>query len=57
MWVKNGGGKKVRGTKKSVKGNPFKFYKGNPFNFFDRELPLKLKIDEKSPKIDLFEIF
>ena len=25
--------------------------------FFNREFPLKLKIDKKSPKIDLFEIF
>ena len=47
--------KKLGVKKKSVKGNPFKFYKGNPFNFFYREFPLKLKIDENRQK--LFEIF
>ena len=49
--------KKLGVQKNRSKEIPFNFTKEIPLIFFIREFPSKLKIDEKSPKIDLFEIF
>ena len=49
--------KKLGVQKNRSKEIPFNFTKEIPLIFFTREFSSKLKIDEKSPKIDLFEIF
>ena len=54
MWVKKMGVEKELGVQRNrSKEIPLNFTKEIPL-FFYREFPLKLKIDEKSPKVRHF---